>query len=564
MDKMSIRKKILTGFAISIIVTVLSCFTILAQLQIIDSKYSDTLEAGLPQTNASAELSRLAMAQATLVQNYIMGKDTTQSITMHREEVNQHLTTLEKTIDPKSQISQELLLNLREKFEVMNNSLDEAISIKNSRSIEQASNYYVETAGMNVIYFMDDATKLTAEIYADFEVAQKQAQDKAQIALIITIIAIIIAIATGVIASIMLSKRIARPMTILQNHVQEITNGNLNIDSLKITSKDEIGHLAHAMNEMKETLSSLLHNLSDNATHLSATSQELMASTQEVTASSSIMRDGAKNGAISATMIASSASESAIAMDETALAIQRIAETSQDLHNFATQTEDLATVGSDNIHQASNQMSSIYASTKLTTELIQKLSQQSKEIESITQVITSITDQTNLLALNAAIEAARAGEHGKGFAVVADEVRKLAEESKSSAGQIVSLTTEIQNDTKNVERAIEVSLKNVEQGVDIIDRAGDSFDEIVGAIGEMKTQIAEVSAVTEEISATSEQVAASVLEISRSSEVTKESAEHAYQASEQQLHILQGVSSVSQDLSNRAQALQQVVSDFKV
>ena len=209
-------------------------------------------------------------------------------------------------------------------------------------------------------------------------------------------------------------------------------------------------------------------------------------------------------------------------------------------------------------------MTTIYESTKLTTELIQKLSKQSEEIKSISRVITSITEQTNLLALNAAIEAARAGEHGKGFAVVADEVRKLAEESNASAGQIVALTNEIQTDTKNVEKAVQESLQTVEAGVGIINEAGLSFSQIENAVDDMKAQIEDISAVTEEISAAAEEVAASVAEIAAASKSTAEQAESSKETSQQQLATMQEINAVSNDLSNRAIDLQSAVNQFRV
>src|SRR5690606_34190453 len=124
-------------------------------------------------------------------------------------------------------------------------------------------------------------------------------------------------------------------------------------------------------------------------------------------------------------------------------------------------------------------------------EKIKQLSRQSAEIENITKVITDITDQTNLLALNAAIEAARAGEHGKGFAVVADEVRKLAEQSKNSASQIAGLTSTIQEDTREVEESVNATVQNVDQGVIYLQNAQVSFNHIVGSITDMTAQIQE-------------------------------------------------------------------------
>lgn len=561
---MLIKNKLRLGFTISIIVTVLACITIFLQLQKVDRQYSETLDTRLPQTYATAELSRLAMAQATLVQNYIMGKDTLQAIQKRREEVNGLIAELDASLEKDNEAAQVLLTGIKEKAQVMYNSFDEAIQLKNTQGLEVAAAYYIDVAGMNVITFMDDATSLTAEISTTFNQAQQQANATTERSMIVTIVAIFIALITGILTSISLTNRIAKPLAGLERHVKEISNGNLQLEPLAVRSADEIGHLTVAINEMKVTLTKLLSNLSLSAEHLHHTSVQLTSVIDDVNVSAEMMLEGAKHGSENVKTMTTAAFESATAMDETAAAVQKIAESSQELHGFAGRTEELAKAGAQNIHTASHQMSSIYESTKLTTELIQKLSQQSKEIESITQVITSITDQTNLLALNAAIEAARAGEHGKGFAVVADEVRKLAEESNRSASQIVTLTNEIQRDTKNVELAIEDSLQNVEQGVGIIDEAGQSFGQIVNAIGEMRAQIEDVSAVTEQISATAEEVAASVLEIARSSELTNGNAQQSFVATETQLSSLENITSVADDLNNRAQELQEFVGNYRI
>lgn len=560
---MSIRAKIITAFVITILVTIFACVFIYLELRNIKESFSNTLDESLPQTYSNAELNRLVMVQASQVQSYIMGKDTKEAIDSRRDEINTMISDLEKSINKDNEKEQQLLANLKEKVEIMYNGFDEAMAIKDSEGTEAASKYYIDSADLNVNNFMDDSIALFSEVTKGVDEAQKTTNSDAKTALIITNIAIIIVIVVGIVFTVVLSKSIAKPMHILEKHVQEISNGNLTIEPLNIQSKDEIGSLAKTIDNLKDTLTNLLMSLSDGATHLSATSEELTASTEEVNNASHVMLNVIKEGSENAKTMAQSATESATAMDETALAVQKIAESSQELFNFATETEHIASEGTNNIKAASEQMLSIYESTKLTTELIQKLSKQSGEIENITQVITGITEQTNLLALNAAIEAARAGEHGKGFAVVADEVRKLAEESNRSAGQIVALTNEIQQDTKNVEVAVVQSLNNVQKGVGIIDNAGNSFEKIVNAISNMKSQIEDVSAVTEEISAAAEQVAASVTEIARSAELTNRNVRESFKSAETQTASIQEVLGVASDLSKRAQEMQQTVSEYK-
>jgi len=560
---MSIKRKLLVAFGVSAIVTVFSCVTILMQMRNIDAQYRTTLDLGLHQTYLTADIEYSVLSEASLVQTYIMGDtDKLELLRTRQDDLNNAIYELEQAL--RTEAAKERLALVKQDAESLHTHINKTIEIRDTQDSYAAGKYYIANVAPVVTQSINSSTELSELISQLFVEAQEDAEQQMRNAMIIGCVAILLAIATAIIASSGLTKLIATPMRQLESYVQEITNGNLAIDKVTVSNKDEIGQLANAMNEMKDTLRSLISNLSDSASHLSATSEELTASTAEVNQAATVMLEGAKEGAESATATAKSANECAIAMDETAAAVQKIAESSQQLHSVASHTEEMATLGTKNIHHAGEQMVSIYESTKLTTQLIHKLSKQSEEIESITQVITGITDQTNLLALNAAIEAARAGEHGKGFAVVADEVRKLAEESNTSASKIVALTSEIQRDTKNVEDAIEKSLKNVESGVEIIEVAGKSFDEIVNAIDNMKAQIEDVSAVTQQISATAEEVAASVSEIAKASEQTKDNAHQSYEASSQQLLSLKEITAVSTDLSNRAQELQQVVVNYHV
>lgn len=256
--------------------------------------------------------------------------------------------------------------------------------------------------------------------------------------------------------------------------------------------------------------------------------------------------------------------ESATAMDETAQGVQRIAEASQELHNASLDASSQATVGKDTLDKAQAQMIVINDSTVSVNELVQKLAQQTAEIENITRAITDITDQTNLLALNASIEAARAGEHGKGFAVVADEVKKLAEQSKASANSIVELTAEISSDTSAVEKAVANAIVSVKDGVNIITEAGQSFDQIVSSVNHMTEQIQEVSATAEQLSASAEEVSASISEIANGSITAADGLNSIAAAMQEQAATMQEVSGVAVTLSDSAVNLQSEVQQFRV
>lgn len=561
--QMTIRKKLLVSISIFVMVTVLACTLIFMQLRTIQSQYNDTLEQGLPQLHLTMTIEYYTLMQLTQLQNYLLGD--LNALNQVKETQQQlHKTTQELDVSFMSNQTQELLNGVIEDIEAFDESVIEAISLHNTKDLDTAISYYMKDVKEKSQQTIESTAELSSKVSDLFDVIQNEANKKAQQALYISIVIFVITLAAGITTLYVLNRIISVPLKTLQKNVQQIANGDLTVPTLEVKSKDEVGQLTAAFNTMKDTLKNLIIQLGESATHLSTSAEELSASTEEVTTSSIEIEQLFEQSTERTLSAAQNAQESAIAMDETATAVFRIAESSQELHNTASDTAKLADHGANNINSASKQMTTIYESTKLTTELIQKLSKQSEEIESITRVITSITEQTNLLALNAAIEAARAGEHGKGFAVVADEVRKLAEESKASASQIVTLINDIRTETKNVEKAVHDSLQTVEVGVGIINEAGQSFNQIENAIGEMTSQIEDISSFTEEISAAAEEVAASVAEIAIVGKSIAEQTENSTAASQQQLSTLQEINAVSNELNNRALDLQKVISHFRV
>lgn len=392
----------------------------------------------------------------------------------------------------------------------------------------------------------------------------KETNDALSFATFISIIMFVISVIIGIILVLFVRRKISLPLISMVEVSQSISNGDLSQNDIPVTSKDEIGKLAESNNLMKNNLRSLLGRIQENSEHLSAAAEELSASTEEVTASTTEVASRAHETLNASSSAAQSASESAIAMEETATGVHRIAESTQSLNESSGETYQTAIAGGKIIEQASNQMNMINRSSNMVNELVQKLSKQTGEIENITNVITAITEQTNLLALNAAIEAARAGEHGKGFAVVADEVRKLAEESKTSANQIVDLIHEIKVDMAEVEKAAAESLTSVSDGVKVIGQAGTSFDGIVSAVEKMNIQIEEISATSEEISASAEQVSASVSDIAAGATNANASIESIAASIEEQTATMEQVSGVAVELSQNALELQDEIQKFKI
>ncbi|AKM17732.1 H1 [[Flavobacterium] thermophilum] len=193
---------------------------------------------------------------------------------------------------------------------------------------------------------------------------------------------------------------------------------------------------------------------------------------------------------------------------------------------------------------------------------VKSLEKRSEEIEKILDVISTIADQTNLLALNAAIEAARAGEHGKGFAVVADEVRKLAEQSQSSTKQIEELIGKIQQSTTEVVRYMSRVTENIEGGLHISTQTAQRFLQIVQNMKEVAPQIEEISAIAEQISAGTQQVTASAHQLAGIARENAATSEEVAASAEEQLASMEEITSSSQMLAKMAEDLRTSVQRF--
>ncbi|WP_339175080.1 methyl-accepting chemotaxis protein [Solibacillus sp. FSL R5-0691] len=433
------------------------------------------------------------------------------------------------------------------------------------RGEQRLANGFINTKLRAANDGMFDATAQMVEYQEKMlDEINKKADDSIAFSVLVAGIALAISVLIGILVMVYIRKTIISPLNGIVNEANVIAAGDLSQQDILVKSKDEIGQLGNAFNSMKNNLSNLIKNIQVNSEQVNAAAQELSASTEEISATTEDVTVRVNDTAERAQISAHASNESARAMEETAAGVQRIAESTQKLLGNSVDATQTAKDGGQIIYDAQQQMSIISSSTNSVNALVQKLAQQTEEINNISQLITSITDQTNLLALNAAIEAARAGEHGKGFAVVADEVRKLAEQSKSSAHSIVNLTLEIKADTENVERAVSDSLVSVEDGVKIISHAGESFTTIVDAVTQMSMQIQEISATSEELSASAEQVTASVNEIAHSSNESSGNLEMIAAAVEEQTATMQQVNAVAVSLSDNAQTLQQEIQQFKV
>lgn len=380
----------------------------------------------------------------------------------------------------------------------------------------------------------------------------------------ITLVAI--GIAGGILGAVIGAanyKRFVAPMEGIIHHIQQIADGKLST-RLDAEQVGQLKPIAVSINQMTETWESLIQHVNETAEKVTKMAEGLSFSANETAEATQQIAASIQHVAVGAEAQAKGVDETAIAMEEMADGIQQIASTSAVVSEASHHMSEAAVNGNDSIQKAVRQMSSIQESVNHSASVVRLLGDRSQAIGQIVEVITGIASQTNLLALNAAIEAARAGEQGRGFAVVADEVRKLAKQSAESARQITRLIEEIQADTTLGVQAMDRGLTEVTSGMELVREAGDTFHQIVNAARKVASDIEKVSVSSGEISAGVEQVTASISEMTRITRDSESNTQTVAAASEEQLASIEQIAQSAVSLNQLGQELQRIIGKFQV
>ncbi|RFU60905.1 methyl-accepting chemotaxis protein [Peribacillus glennii] len=378
--------------------------------------------------------------------------------------------------------------------------------------------------------------------------------------LVISSIAAMIAIATG----IWMSKNISRSLEQLASAVKQVASGDLNIEKIKLKSKDEIYELNQSFEQMTDNLKEVVTGISSNADLVAASAEQLNSSAEQSTTASETVATSISEIASVAENAGHALEKNSDSLKEVLQGVLRISESSASVSELARETTSEAEEGSKFVQDNLSQMRFIHKSVSESNEVITQLSERSQEIGKILDVISGIADQTNLLALNAAIEAARAGEHGKGFAVVADEVRKLAEQSQSSTKLIADLIAVIQKDTEQSVKIMREVMENAEKGVQVSTDTSSKFATILDSTRNITPQIEEITATVQQISASVEEVAESAELITQAAKQNSSMSGDVAAATEEQLASMQEINASSTSLASMAEELQDMVKRFKI
>lgn len=417
-----------------------------------------------------------------------------------------------------------------EKIEKQWSSFNEAIEILTDKQItdiqkfSDSENYIIG----NNLALLNESDKLVA-------ILREESEQKTVVLKTILSVSLLLTVLLAIVSRVLTNRLIVKPIS----QTAEIMNRMAEKDFtqfLAVSDKGEIGRMSEALNNVIKTLGGLFNQLKNLSGTLNSASQEMFNSANQIAKGSEAQK--------------SKAEQVATASQEMSFTIVEVARNAADVAGAVKEANNAASRGSVIVEKSIERINGIAELTRKTSNYISLLSNRSQDVGKIIQVIDGIANQTNLLALNAAIEAARAGEQGRGFAVVADEVRKLAEETTGATKEIAETIKMIQEDTKYALSSMETEVVAVEEGVRLAMDAGTALKEIVREVEKVSSMIFQIATASEQQSNAAEQISGDIEAVA---EVTKATNAEAQQ-----------ITTSSEGISRLASNLQTTIEMFKV
>jgi len=322
--------------------------------------------------------------------------------------------------------------------------------------------------------------------------------------------ATVLALLLGILAAWLITRLIVAPLLETLKSAERVAAGDLS-QNINVSRRDELGLLQSTMQRMTLNLRELIGELRDGVVQIASSAEELSAVTEQTSA-------GVNSQKLETDQVAT-------AMNEMAATVQEVARSAEQASHAAVNAGHEARASDEVVRQAIEQITRLASEVGLSTDAMDGLKRESDKIGTVLDVIKSVAQQTNLLALNAAIEAARAGEAGRGFAVVADEVRSLAQRTQTSTEEIEGLITGLQSGTQQVAKILENSRTLTDSSVELTRRTATSLTDISRSVADIESMNLQIAAASEQQSTVAEEINRSVLNVREVSEQTAAASE---------------------------------------
>ncbi|WP_164462106.1 methyl-accepting chemotaxis protein [Bacillus sp. FJAT-42376] len=556
-------KKLTFSYGLVLVFLLLVAGVNVYALNVLYGKADEIVHEAIPLIEAVNAPEKSLVGLETAVMQFIMTQNES-SLSAYTKDYKQAEKDLSKAATYGSKYPE-----IKKQIEIQQKQLKE-MKIFYDEQIELVRNFDVVTAQMNLSekklmenYRASKNKELDMIKRINADSLNSAGSLKNQI-MLISLFFSVLAISAVLVVAYKIIRSISMPVRRVSMVLDQVANGNLAVHTEESTRKDEIGDMLRSLHKMVADLRETVSQVSGTSSQVAAQSVELAASTEQ--------------GSRAAEFTARIAQETMGGFGRQQKSFHSISDSihsvTKGIHHIAANSDSMISATNEAAMQAENgsaavqnlavQMEGIHLSVEETTSIIQELGRHSEQIDHIVRMITTISEQTNLLALNAAIEAARAGEHGKGFAVVADEVRKLAEESKNSAAEISHMVHSIQTETGKAVESMNVNKKKIADGLFYTNDAKTALSNIVQSIQET---FAKGEAVRTEV-LQAETVGRSIMHsLEKATEVMEHSVQQLHQShlsSEEQLNSIEVISQSAILLETLSGSLKESVLRFKL
>lgn len=566
-----LKSNIRFGIGVKIILLVLGIMAIFSALIVYDNAKNSEVQAGFenlvmrsaPLVFDIKELKVELKNQGYLVRGYLLSGN--------REYLQQYSDSLKKTDSILASLEKNLITpEGKQRMTETRTALDSYQMVtKKTIEIYQQSGQSQALAYVATAMEANRKAETTLDSFAVFltermDLRVQQSQEAAAVTRRTVSTAAVAAALLALVLAVWFSRRISRPLGEVVAVAAAVAGGNLAVKKIAYEQNDEIRELVNAFDAMSSQLRNLISQVGQ--------------ASEQVVVSSGELREGAEQSAQAVNQVAAAVSdisqgtqlqvaavdEAVAIVEQMSANIQQVSVNSNGVASISEQANQAAANGRKSLAKAVDQIQSIEKTVAYSASVVTKLGERSKEIGQIIDTIAGIAGQTNLLALNAAIEAARAGEHGRGFSVVAEEVRKLAEQSQEAAKQIANLISEVQLDTGEAVKAMDQGTNEVKIGTEVVQGAGLTFGEIETLIQELSVQMRDIAAAIQQMASGSHRIVASVKEIDRISRHTADQTHTVSAAGQEQSASMEQIAASSQSLSQMAVDLQTTLKKFTI
>ncbi|RHW36714.1 methyl-accepting chemotaxis protein [Lysinibacillus yapensis] len=555
----SIKTKILFGFSLVILLVVLFGIYNYSSIKKSNEEAKNIVERELPMLIANEQMSRTLANRIATARGYVLyGGDFKERFDAYTEEGKGHEAIvreigaseefdqlIQRTVEWRKYVSEEVF----EEYDRGNKELARQKLAERNQDVREIMTGYEELASKS----RDIINEKQGQIVAN-------GQKTIQVVMIVTILVMLVSIA----AALITSNIIAKPIIQVMERMKLMASGDLSNEPLAVNSQDEVGHLILATNEMSNNIRELLNEINVASGSITNQSKDLTESANEVNAGSQQIATTMQELAAGTETEAKTASDLASIMGAFSTSVLEANSNGESIQKASNEVFEMTIEGSQLMESSNKQMAKIDQIVQDAVQKVKGLDVKSQEISKLVSVIQEIAAQTNLLALNAAIEAARAGEHGRGFAVVADEVRKLAEQVSTSVADITGIVAGIQSESSVVAESLQDGYNEVKQGTTQINTTQETFAAISSAVTNMVNNIKMVSENLSTIASNTEKMNASVSEIAAISEESAAGVEQTSASSQQISSSMEEVASSSEDLARLAENLNELVRRFKL